>query len=55
MLQTFAWPALLAAITLAALVLGLVGEGPLDAIATAGLAVPVAISVFLALRGRNRG
>lgn len=41
--QTFARPALLAAITLAALVLGLVRDGVWDVVAVIGLAIPLAV------------
>ncbi len=43
-IQTFAWPALLAAITIIALVLGLASDGLLlDGVAVIGLAFPLAV------------
>ena len=53
LVQTFVWPALLAATTVAALVLGLVSDGFPDVIATIALAVPVVIGAILALGGRR--
>ncbi len=52
LVQTFAWPMLLAAITLAALVLGLASEGASDLVAVLGLAAPLAVGLILAFRGR---
>jgi hypothetical protein len=46
-LRTFAWPLAIALVTLAALVLGLLGTGAADVVAAAALAVPAAV----ALRG----
>lgn len=46
-LHTFTWPLVLALVTLASLVLGLLGTGVADVVAAAGLTVPAAV----ALRG----
>ena len=42
-LRIFGWPALLAALTLAGLFAGLLGDGAVDWIATAALAAPLAV------------
>jgi hypothetical protein len=50
--RTFAAPLLLLVLTIAALVVGLVGDGWLDAIAVIGLAIPfLTLAVYLGRRG----
>ena len=44
--QIWTIPALLAVLTTAALVVGLLGDGVFDLLASLGLAVPVAVSVW---------
>jgi hypothetical protein len=48
--QTFAWPLLLALLSLAALVAGLMGDGLFDVAAVIGLAVPTLLGVWKLVR-----
>lgn len=50
--RIFAWPALLAIATIAALVSGLTGTGASDFFAVAGLALPVIVGLW-AMFGRR--
>ncbi|RJF93617.1 hypothetical protein D3876_04705 [Sphingomonas cavernae] len=44
--RTYLWPAVLAAITIAALVAGLLGARTLDVAAWLGLAIPAALGIW---------